>query len=388
MTKIYSFFGLLLCFTLFSCGQDLSIDKDLIKEHGLKLELSDSSFQAVCNVRDIALKKNQLTDKSTYVSGQMICGEVRIPVKVRLKGDHTDHLEGNRWSFRVKTTKKGLIMGERKFSIQGAYTRGYMNEWVFHQLLKENEILHLQYEFIPFSINDIDSLKGIYAFESHFRSEILALQDAEAGPIMKFNEDVFWDLKYLRGNADRESIVYNKSEIELTNKRGFSNREGELAIKKLKEFRLGSAPLHSVFNVKKWATFVALNGLLASNHALRWHNLRLYYNPESKLIEPIGFDCGTWFNKKGAWFLNGNEMDEFYHKFYDDPEFIAHLKSETARFAEKDYLKKWFRANKIELEERAKLLEKDYPNYKFWKESFLNVQTILREELIKNESSE
>ena len=41
------------------------------------------------------------------------------------------------------------------------------------------------------SINDIDSLSGIYAFESHFKSDILINQNKDIGPILKFSENLF-----------------------------------------------------------------------------------------------------------------------------------------------------------------------------------------------------
>ena len=48
-----------------------------------------------------------------------------VRVKLRLKGDLPDHLEGDKWSFRIHTRDGNAIMGMRRFSIQAPKTRGF-----------------------------------------------------------------------------------------------------------------------------------------------------------------------------------------------------------------------------------------------------------------------
>ena len=39
------------------------------------------------------------------------------------------------------------VLNETKFSIQGLEARSYLSEWIFHELLNHEDLVHLQYEF-------------------------------------------------------------------------------------------------------------------------------------------------------------------------------------------------------------------------------------------------
>ena len=146
---------------------------------------------------------------------------------------------------------------------------------------------------------------------------------------MKFNEDDFWDYTIHANNENRDSILMVESEITLTNKKGFKKELGIKSVSLLQGYKLNLKLAEEVFDLKKWATFLTINGLMASKHGLRWHNLRFYYNPTTELIEPIGFDSGTWQLQKGAWFLESSKMEAFYQGFY---------KSNTFKKKQKDCL--------------------------------------------------
>ena len=51
------------------------------------------------------------SNEKIYYSGKLSSGDSIIEVKFRLKGDLTDHLWANRWSFRVKS-KSSKMIGE------------------------------------------------------------------------------------------------------------------------------------------------------------------------------------------------------------------------------------------------------------------------------------
>ena len=57
------------------------------------------------------------------------------PIKMRLKGDWTDHLNGNQWSFRIKAKNGQTINGLKEFSLQHPRTRVYINEYIYHKFL-------------------------------------------------------------------------------------------------------------------------------------------------------------------------------------------------------------------------------------------------------------
>ena len=368
-----------------SCSTQVENNKSItlieVQENGLKLEIPDSSIELLLLARKEVIKSNLLTDKKSYVNADLSCGEKVLKVTVRFKGDHIDHLNGNRWSFRVKTKKEGLIFGEDKFSIQGVHTRAFLNEWLFHKLLKKEGLVYLQYHFIPFQIKNIDSLKGIYAYESHFKTNLLKIQNKKPGPIAKFSEDLFWDFKYRKGEPNRDSILMTESEIKLTGKKGYKESLKTILLKNLDNYRKGLIVADSVLDVKKWARFIAINGLMKSDHALRWHNLRFYLNPETQLIEPVGFDCVSWHSKKGAWFLDSNELEEFYKGLFDSELFLSTLNNKAHEIAERSYFKNFLDDNKEDIEKNIELIKLEKKEYRFWPIAFYKNQDLIKKSL-------
>lgn len=356
-------------------------DSDII-ENGITIVFSDSAFSAINEKRNEAIQLNHLFAKSAdFVPAELVCGKKRIKVSARLKGDHIDHLRGNRWSFRIKTKQGEKIFGESKFSIQGLEARGFLNEFIFHQLLEKEGIVHLQYYFVPFSINNIDSLSGYYAFESHFRTEILKLQNKNPGPILKFDESDFWDYQVHAGEGDRDSLIMMESKIKVTNKKGFSKKEKKFAVEQLEKYRKGLLRADEVFDLDKWAKMIAVSCLLECKHNLRWHNLRFYYNPKSKLLEPIGFDSGSWQQDKGAWCMNYNSMEPFYKGFYIDPNFKVLLKKYLMKYCEKSYLDAFFLENKKVLAEGLEIAKKEKKYYWYKEQLYYDAQTNILESL-------
>ena len=77
-----------------------------------------------------------------------------------------DHLEGEKWSFRVRLKNDNAILGLKKFSLQHPSRRGYLKEWFFHTTLKRENLFNLRYFFVKIILNGEDL--GIYALEEHF----------------------------------------------------------------------------------------------------------------------------------------------------------------------------------------------------------------------------
>ncbi|MCP4922814.1 MAG: hypothetical protein GY915_02105, partial [bacterium] len=113
-----------------------------------------------------------------------------VGAKTRFKGDWTDHLSTSKLSYRIALSGKAKFKGMGEFSIQHPKTRDYMNEWFVHKLFEAEGVLTTPYHFIPVRVNG--SLKGAYAMEGHFTEDLLKLQDRKPGPILKFDESLFW----------------------------------------------------------------------------------------------------------------------------------------------------------------------------------------------------
>ena len=166
----------------FARGENITID----------IEYED--YQKLAYKRKIALNKQKLvTAKDDYVSAKIRYKDKYVKVKLRLKGDNLDHLEGEKWSFRIKVSGDNTIFGMKIFSIQHPRTRNYIYEWIFHQALKSEEVLSLRYKFINVTLNGRNL--GVYALEEHFEKRLIEFNKHREGPIVRFNENLYWDEK-------------------------------------------------------------------------------------------------------------------------------------------------------------------------------------------------
>ena len=81
----------------------------------IKINLNHENYEIIHKKRIEALKRGYLIkEKGDYVAGKIIFNNKRIKTKIRLKGDHIDHLGNNMWSFRIKL-KDTTILGYDKF---------------------------------------------------------------------------------------------------------------------------------------------------------------------------------------------------------------------------------------------------------------------------------
>lgn len=157
----------------------------------IMIDIKHTDFQKLAYQREVALRSGVLlkTDDD-YVPAQIRLNDEVVKVKLRLKGDWTDHLQGDKWSYRVVVKGEKSIFGMKTFSIQHPKTRNYMSEWLFHRLLKYEGLIALRYDFIKAIINGKDL--GVFALEEHFEKRLIEHNELREGPIIKFNENLLW----------------------------------------------------------------------------------------------------------------------------------------------------------------------------------------------------
>jgi len=215
-----------------------------------------------------------------------------VRTTIRLKGDLLDHLEGDKWSFRVHTRKSEQLFGMRRFSLQSPAARDHQGEPIFLEHLKKEGVLSPRYFFVDVSVNGKDI--GVMAIEEHFSKELLESQQRKEGVILRFDESPFWMNRNLNGTFGPYSNPYvamikpfRSSKIA---KSELLSGDLDAAIGLLRGFMDGDLAPHDVFDVVRMARFMAVVEVWNAHHALGWHNLRFYYNPLIARLEPVGFD--------------------------------------------------------------------------------------------------
>jgi len=180
----------------------------------INLEIAPEDLEKIEQKRLSALEKGVLlSEKDDYVKTKISWNGDKSKAKVRLKGDWTDHLFGQKFSLMVNLSKKESSGGYTKFGIQNPVSRHYLDEWFVHEILKKEGILTTRYEFIDLYINN--ESKGLYALEEHFTPELLISQGRKNGPILKFSEDDVWNVRYINNKRDIPGVpVYPAAIID------------------------------------------------------------------------------------------------------------------------------------------------------------------------------
>ncbi len=213
----------------------------------------------------------------------------------RLKGDLVDHIQGQKWSFRLKLKKEFTWKNMRTFSIQNPSTRNFLHEWAAHKIFEKEDVLTTRYGFTPVKLNG-QSL-GIYAWEEHFEKQLVEYQKRREGPIVRFDESLFWQRILETNQTKREwDIDYFGAAKSIPFKAGRTIADSMLnmqlveAQKLLLQYKKRSKRASLIFDINKLAKYYALIDITQAYHGFAWHNQRFYYNPVTCLLEPIAFD--------------------------------------------------------------------------------------------------
>jgi hypothetical protein len=150
---------------------------------------------------------------------------------------------------------------------------------------------------------------GIYALQEGFGTELMDANDRKAGVIIEFDAEPLWEAMAYYG-GDLESAAadpitnlgaddFRFLEIDTFRDREIAD-DPELASQKdraiglLRGLQNGDNKIPEVFDVEKYGRFLALVDLWAATEAVSLTNLRFYYDPNSGLLEPIGFNSNPF----------------------------------------------------------------------------------------------
>ena len=369
-------------------------EKDIIR-----IEIPQSALDSLSDFREKALKQEVITsDLKRYFKAFVLLNGDKVPVSLRFKGDWVDHLDGEKWSYRIKFKGANAYQGMKKFSIQDPQTRSFMMEWLGHRLFEKEDILTTRYEFKVVYINGVN--RGVYALEEHFDKRLLEYRKRREGPIVKFDESGVWQGYYDQQKHQQgfKKFPYLESAEILpfgkkrTRKNPVLLNQFLLAQSHMSRFRNLDTTFQEYLDLDKMACFIALCDVMNATHGLIWHNQRNYLNPVNGLLEPVAYDCFSgqlsihyellgmaprWreqrdFTSFDALFLN-QEFNERYIKY-------------LSKFSAEDYMKASFLELENEIRYYESLLKHEYPLYSLDKEYFLLNQFNIQEKVKKYES--
>lgn len=348
----------------------------------LHLYIDSIDMLALQRKRDQAFEDGILvTADDDYVNGLMFYKDSTLPVEMRLKGDWLDHLEGRKWSFRIKVKSGYTWHNLYTFSIHNPLARDFINEWVAHELYRESGNLAPRYGFVPVTLNG-KSL-GVYAWEEHFEKQLVESMSRREGPIVKFSEDHFWAVQQVLAKEkhwlaypflEASGIAAFKESKTLAD--SILRVQFELASDLMYQYKYGLSPLREIFDLDHLATYHALMDITRGFHGLTWHNQRFYYNPVLNKLEPIFFDGYT---EQGVfepdrsvisrWIVLDNRQKEFADlnriSIYWDKDFLELFLKKLDEFSEEDWILDFLSSREKTIMAYEKMIQKEYTGYKY-----------------------
>ncbi|NOY49390.1 MAG: hypothetical protein GXO88_02305 [Chlorobi bacterium] len=352
------------------------------KESPLIITLDTNEYLKLYEKRKRALSNGILqTADNDWVKGIVFGGDKMMKAKLRLKGDWLDHLKGDKWSFRIKMKKNNAWKRMRTFSIQTPFARNFLMEWTSHKLYDNCGVLTTRYGFVPVYINNQN--KGLYAYEEHFVKQLLESRKRQEGPIVKFNEDAFWQVQKVGiKTSGWPSFPYYQTAVI----RPFSTSkviETPTLYKQflnsqilMNQYKKGLKDADQIFDIDRLAAYYAVLDLTHARHGMAWHNQRFYYNPIIEKLEPIAYD-GYTDHSKPDLSINDNfahvvinqelvEPEQFmYYRFFKQTKFVNKYLYFLKKFSDEGFVDQFAKNINGEAVLYDSLLRKEFNNYDF-----------------------
>lgn len=281
-----------------------------------------------------------IKDERDYVKASLRYKDQVTKVKLRLKGDHTDHLLGNKWSFRIKVSDEDTIFGLRRFSIQNPRTRVFQSEPVFYEMLKDFGIITPRYFFVKTFVNGENI--GVMAIEEHFSKEMIEYNHRKESVFIGIDESRKYSF------VDYFNLLYDSNFKTFQHNKIWKSKElfedFETAIGLLRSFLSDDLNTEKIFDEVLMGRFLAIVDVWGAGHGLN-ENTRFYYNPIIARLEPVGFDSnigedsGFYGNKILNKLIKSSTIRLVYadtiqkiKSKLNDPDYINKLKSIDSNF--------------------------------------------------------
>lgn len=352
----------------------------------LNILLGEKGEKKIRDKRDEALRKGILKSADDdWVKCKIEEGKQQFTGKLRLKGDWTDHLKGDKWSFRISLATGQAWNRLVVFSVQSPDTRYMLSEWVYHRWLHLEDVLTPRYDFIHLKVNNVD--KGVFAWEEHFVKQIPEYNMRREGPILKFIENGFWDTQDKIISNDHVALeervpIFRSSDIEAFGMSKIAKDSAltvqfQIAQNLMHEYKTGQKSIWDVFDVERMARYFAIVDVTRAHHGFIWHNQRIYYNPVISRLEPIGFDGYTyngpynWLNRpflgfaRNIRYMRPGYKEQMFERFFHDERFVEKYIRNLYLYTSEDYLDQFFATIGADLKQRESWLRKEWRGYRY-----------------------
>lgn len=345
----------------------------------LQLAIGPKSYHKLREKRAAALRQGVLVKgKDDFVGGRLYHQGKDLPIKLRLKGDLLDHLEGKKWSFRIETKGDATLDGMKRFSLHRPETRHHVWEWLIYRMLEEAGLITLRYRFVNLTLNG--EYLGIYALEEHFERRLIEHNQRRDGPILKFDmslwqaERVGYYGHEVPGSGQYYSVPVDVFQGDRLAKDSLFVAQFQQGHALLMGFREGELPADQVFDLERWAHFIAICDLFGAHHALNTHQFRFYMNPLTQRLEPVPYDhnaghsldrlAGT-YTEEDYYQWEGGFQTLFLATLFRDPTFFALYTQALQQYTSTGFLEDFLATEDSALQAQLATIYLEYPCFQF-----------------------
>lgn len=229
-----------------------------------------------------------------YVTGALAYPDGSVhEVDLRYRGDFNWHWAMYKKSFRVKTKKKALWEGMRKFNLiapkEGQVVAGYMGYW----LAAEMDLLAPRAELVELDVNG--EYRGVHLMVEQLEEMLLRRSARMPGDIFAGELMGKDGVDGIRAHVFRHPNLWEKVAIN----NHFADEANDSLVK-LCDLVMGPrteermAELRELIDLEAFGRFAAYRVLTQTLHFSDTHNWRLYYDPWKNRFEPIVWDPDAW----------------------------------------------------------------------------------------------
>ncbi len=364
----------------------------------IQINIKFDDYQRLAYARELALAEGAYFSSSDdYVSATLTHDGETFRIWIRMKGDLQDHwIDDKLWSFMVKMRDNSTLLGMRRVSLQHPRTVVYLDEWYHLRFLSYSGLIGLRANLVEVMLNG-DTL-GVYYMKEHYDKRLIEHNELREGPVYKVDDSLWLHKSVYDSPLLDFDETYFSSDFEAYSMGRLSRNpilweQFEKGRDLIESFREGKLKTHEVFDVDKLATFMAVHALFGDPHPTIYHNLRLYYNPITSRLEPIGGEgavrqlpkdngeFGGFIGLRRKIGVPASEATECWpglNLIFSDEVFFKEYIAALEEISEPAVLDDFLSSVAEEAEEAEHILHRSYPSYEFDKEPTIyeNQQTI------------
>nr|WP_321234172.1 CotH kinase family protein [uncultured Psychroserpens sp.] len=366
----------------------LSLNSDYIKKTGLNfitnaIEADSDGIETYYldvkfkEWRKLADQRNSIWNYSNMIKSRPfqwndsiekveIKGKIRLDnaakkVKLKLVGLNFDHFaEPKKWSFRISIKGDNTIDRQKKFNLLIPRSRGYVNDFVGQNYLKELDLISLRTKPVKLVLNGDDL--GIYYKEEFYDKRLIEHNNFRESAIIRLNN---YDIDISIGKYEKYKTIIDKFQA------------------KIDLVKTNKAEVSELFDIDKMADRIALSLLFGDYHSLIDFNQRYYLNPFTAKLEPLGREWHfvQYTNEANVYetieYIKNTER-ALYKSLFNDDSFLKKLNNSINAIASDLFQKRMDEKYLKSVEGLKKVLYSEYVFFETPLSLIANNATILK----------